>query len=396
MNKAYDSYEQFFTEESELIADVLDTAQNSEWISKIPSCAITVTGMDGPLIAETMRESQFPYLDAEIVQETAECGSGLLMSYGGEYLPVRQSAIPTLQSTLRIGGLALGKMSPVLAGECYNNAATVAEGNTLCLVRYGKISACHSDAVGGYAIMPIPELLDITKDICGKKFGKMRFISGYNSHESTYAEWELPDAQGELLDLYRDAVSSTQNGSSHYVFNFMPALKFISSDTASFCATLKPVFIDPLNGREICLVAGVQVKHTKRGKQQDALELYRTEAESIYAKFCDFAKVAADLQSIQILHPCNVVVSMCKNFCISKKYGAAAYEEAEIFELQGDYVSAHDIILAMSACVLRAKTLGASTSVQTNLEEAIAKMARYTNKSNWAGADVPGKVAWKN
>lgn len=386
IDKRLDCYEMHFNrgEEDALIAEVNEMEANSSWVHDINSSSMELYGMDGPMFARGAADDY--HLDYELALDTADNGTGLLVNTGYSYELVRDTARSSLYETAKLNGSALGRMCPTLLSDTLNNGLQVAKGSTLMLMRYGKASALHSNAEGGYQVMPISELLRITLSMIHRRFGTGDFIEGYNSHGYTSAIWELPDAQQKILDIYAKALLGL---GSRYPVNFMPAIRFATSDTAASCATLEPVFYFPKTNAAVRFVDGVRVRHSKRGKDS-AMDVFETEAEDMFARFEESAEAIKKLASITIYNGCNAVVSLCNKLGIAKKYGEAARIEMERLTVGGQGVSAHDLYLCMTEALAEAENSNASNSVIRDLEEKLAKIL----KADWTEHDVGGVVAW--
>ena len=384
-DKRLDCYEQFFGrgEEDLLIQDVNEMEENSEWISDIQSNSISLEAIDGPLFAKDASEKY--HLDYELALDTADNGTNLVVAAAGEYQLLRDTARSSLCETAKLYGSALGRMTPYLFAETINNGLQVARGTTLMLVRYGKASAMHSNAEGGYARMPISELLGIVTNVIGDRFGTGDFITGYNTHGYTRAIWELPDVQEHLLKMYERALG----GSSKYPIAAMPALRFASSDTAASCATLEPVFYTAKTNIPIRFVDGLRVRHTKR-LEKPAMQLFEEGAAEMFARFEESAEVIEKLSETPIYNGCNAVVSVCKKLGIAKKYGEAARVEMERLTVGGSVVTAHDLYLCLTEAVAEAIRSDAPKTVINDMEENLAKVL----KADWSEHDVGGIVAW--
>ena len=387
--KNYDGYEEYFSAEEELFENVKDMEKNSEWIPGIPSNALSLESIFPIDVCETAANCRF---NEDLAMETASStGSQLFLSSDatGRNFLVRNCAKGTLAETAKLSGSALGRMGPEVYADTLNNGFSVARGSSMLLIRYGKLSSCHSDGDGGYAVMPISEPLADSKKVIKEKFGDARFESGYNSHSYTEAFWTLPTAQNRLVKSYQDALDDI-GCDSQYPINFMPGLRFWSSDTANACAVLQPVF--QMDGsRNIAFCDGVRVKHTKKSSSSYGTELFKQEIADIYAKFDASIEAIKSLAKVNIYHPENVVISLCKKFNIPKKYGEAAREE--IVQFASNCISAHDVYLAMTCVPAEARDREASKWVINNLEEAVAKIVHI---SDWKEFDVGGTVVWSN
>lgn len=384
-----DSYEFFTKDEAALLKEVDDMEENSRWIPGITSKTLSLKSIDGPIFASQLANDHG--LDYEMVYETALEGMKLIIGYGNKSFCVRDTARGTLCETAKLFGSALGRMYPSRLAETLNNGLYVARGSSLLLERYGKISAIHSDANGGYCVMPISELLSITKTELGNRFGKPDFKYAYNKHDYTYAVWELPDAQSDLINYYQQALDTAV--SANHAINFMPAVRFSSSDTATSSAMLMPMFKLP-SGTYFRLVDGIQVEHKRsvRAGKKAGVELYEEQVTDLFARFNECAEIIQRMGETEIWNPVNCLVGICNKLRIPRRYADAAREEVERYCIGNPCCSMHDIYLSMAECVGYAQSMGASRSVVLNLEESIAKVLTL----DWKEFDVGGVVAWGN
>ncbi len=392
----FDDYSrQSFRSLDEFTKEVDKMEKNSEWLRAYPSDELRLA----PLLPIDVSEAVGRYgWDEGLALETSTEGFGtqLYLKAYNKGLLVRDCAKTSLMETAKLYGSALGRMSPDFFADTLNYGFAVAQGNSMMLLRYGKLAALHSDGVNGYEIMSIPALLSTTLKELGERFGEVSFENGYNSHSYTEAEFSLPDAQMGLSVMYQQALESA-HGKSVYGVDFMPTVRFCSSDTSNACATLQPMFVLNLNrDRPLRLCEGVKIKHSRKGmtEEQTGLALYEEEIKKIYAKFEDSTRSVQRLAGITLYHPENVVVGLCRKFGIPKRYGTAAYEEVEMMRGgQGFSMIAHDVFLAMSACVAAAKEKEASRFVINTIDEAVSRIAQV---EDWSEFDVPGTVAWKD
>lgn len=411
--RGLDSYEFYAAKGSEetLIDEVNLMEKNSQWIPAILSKDIKAMAIDGAALFADETSDQ-PLIttsacvrygmDPDLVEETTNYGMGIAVGLGHEVALMRDTCYDGLCNAVKISGSALTNLlkkdrkteagidGRVGFSVIINTAATVARGTSLALMRYGKLSALHSNADSGYEVMPITRLMEISMKALRDRFGTVEFEEGYNSHSLTVAKWSLPDAQSRLLSMYQKAIDA--NGGSLYAMNAMPVVAFSSSDTSESSATLRPMFRLGRNGTCISFCDPIKVKHTKRGHgNKSALEDFEEQAGKLYAKFEESAELIAELASITIFNPCNCVVSLCNKFDIAKKYGEAA--RAEVEDISGGApMSAHDVYLSMTEAIAEAIRLGASEQTITRLEEAVAK----TLHADWTEHDVGGVVAWKS
>ena len=386
MNKGYDDYSFSTTTERDLLDEVYLMEINSTWEGDIPSNELNLEAIEAPIYAADAARRYG--LDPELMNDTAG-STKLLLDYEGRKMMVRDTARTTLGETAKLFGSALGRMETPMMAETLNHGLAVARGKSLLLMRYGKISAVHSDADGGYQIMPISSLLEVAIRKVSDAFGTMDFRTGFNNHGLTTALWNLPDRQSDIVAAYRAALAGV---STNFSLDMMPAVRFMSSDTANSCASLVPVFI--LDGNEIQLVDGVAVKHSKRYSRdgKTGTEAFSSAAEELYAIFMASAEAVSRLASIRIYNGCNCVVSLCRRYNIPKKYGDASRSMVERFTLGDRPISAHDLYLCMYESVSEAKRSGAPWTQVLNLQESVARIA----KADWSSHDVRGVVPWSN
>lgn len=394
-----DSWDEYFPRgaESALLRSVVEMEQNSQWIPGLTAKDIRLEAIDDRPIFFQDQLKLYHMTDLEdLADETAALGTSLLI-YTGSYATgrshelVRDTAMDGISRVAKLNGSALGRMDRALFAETMNNAFSVARGSALALIRYGKLSGLHSGSDGGYMVMPISKLLDISADSITKRFGEAVLTEGYNSHGFTRAMWELPDAQSRMVDMYQNALTDSGNP-TQYALSFMPGVDFHSSDTAGSCASLDPVFFK--GGIAIHFVDGVHIKHLRRGDARDreGVDLFAEGAQNIFAKFEDATKVIADLATKKIYNPGNCCIRLCNRYRISPKYGQAALEEVERIAAGELFITAHDLYLAMSEVLAEAERCDASQSVVNNLEEALMKITR----TDFSKDDISGMVAWGN
>lgn len=378
--------------EQALIAEVGKMEANSEWIDGVETNSLELSNVDALSALEEAGKYGIGY---DTALETGTDGTQLILHrlWNGARVKswcVRDSARGTLYESAKLSGSALGRMSPEKLAETLNNGLHTARGKSLVLTRYGKVSAVHSDAAGGYRIMPISELVQTTREELQWRFGELVFQGGHNEHRYTSAVWTLPDSQADLVLAYEDALAEA---GSHYAVNFMPAVRFFASDTAISSARLIPLFVMK-NGREIRLHDGIKVEHERNTHgRKDGVDLYREQLGGLYAMFADAAAKAEELSHIEILNPVNAVVSLCRKFGIKKKWGCFAKEEIERLAVNVASLTAHDVYLSMTGIAADAKARRASSSTVNFLTEAVARVLTVTD---WDEHDVSGIVGWSD
>lgn len=389
----YDSYEVTFGKNGleSLLAEIEEMEANSEWLPEVETAGISVKTVDGrPLFVK--EESEAIGADEEMTEETGITGSGLaLVLPNSRTVLLRDTAMPGLLGAGKIDGKWQSLVTKPEFCMIMNTIFPHVQTKRLVLVRWGKISAIHSQADGGYEIIPISAALEIAVDALRKRFGQPAFTGGYNSHSRTEAIWELPEAQSKLCNAYQEALDGTP---SRVPINFMPVVRFRSSDTATSAVTLVPGFRKPGDKAIISFVPGARTEHSKRGKDADisGLEQFREDAAGIYSQFEKTMETIAKLKNIEIRHGCNTLVGLVKKLNIPRKYAEAARSTMEMFTggAAEAPVTAHDLYLAMTECISEAVRSGASQKTIMTVEESVCRMLNM----DLSDYDKGGVVTW--
>lgn len=384
-----DAYDRTVKEESELLSEIEYMEDHSMWIPGVSSKTLRVLPINTPIEASLLTNQL--NLDYERTYENATDGPKLILQHDGEHHNISGLAKGTLQETAKLNGAALGRMTHGKLADTLNNGLEVARGNSLLLLRHDKIMAFHSGAEGGYCVMPISDLLRITKEQLEKKFGEIRFEEGYTSNAITLAFWELPEAQSLLIDAYQDALSSAI--SSCHAINFMPAVRFSASDTARSCAELVPYF--KAGNFNISFGTGVSVRHEKKASGSYGLELFEEEVSDLFAKFDETFDTIKRLAEIEIFNAENCFVGLINRLnkgqsLIPKKYADEVREEIANFAQNYTSVSAHDIYISMCRIPSIAKASGATKKSILTMEETLSRVLSL----DWEEYDIGGTVTW--
>ena len=394
MEKRFDDYEEVFSYESDLMAAVKEMEANSEWIPGIPRSSLKVLPLDTPMFVP---EAVAKYgLDLEVAMDTVDdtrSGTHLLVQYQDKVWCLRDTGRSSLYTSAGQIGPANANMVKAQAyfdlADSMNIGLKHSRGNALLLVRYGKLSALHSGAADGYSVMPIGELLATTKRMLNRRFGEPRFTDGMNSHAYTYANWELPEVQNTLVEKYQRALSKAV--SRNHSTNWMPMVRFSSSDTATSSAILMPKLRPTGGGYAFNICKGIRVEHTIRTSGAVyGLEKFADEAEGLYALFEDGAKMMEEMSQTQISNPVNCLVGICVQLKIPRRYADPAREEVETFTISTPRMSALDIYLSLAQIPAYAKDAGASQTKILELEETVAKILSMDMRDY----DIGGTVTW--
>lgn len=385
-----DEYNMFASTDQELVDEVSMMEDNSRWIPAIRSREIKVCPIPDPLsVSEISAETKIP---APFLMDTVNAGASLYVSLpDGTNRCIRDVAKWTLFERAAINGAALGRETPGALAETLNLALNVSKGESLLLMRYGKIAAFHSDA--GYRIIPISEQIKITKEELKKNFGNPVFVEGFNSHSFTKAIWQLPDVQEELCSKYAAALRQSPAASRWDFSGLVPAVRLTSSDTATSAACLQPLFMTE-KGVFIHIVDGLRVKHLRAGgNKADGLDLFEDlVTNELFTKFTSGAAQMEALGNIELWHAENVVVGLSNKFHIPKKYADPAREMALQFMNDSQCLTALDVFMIMSEALANALSAGMKENTYLTMDEKL--YATLSLNFDWKALDVGGVVAW--
>ena len=375
-----------------LLSEVEEMVRNTCWHHDLDSSALKLTAIEDPMSVQTISKDK--KLDYDQTYANFQDGSKLIVEYDEDrFANISSIARGTLCETAKLSGSSLGRMSGWKLAQTLNNGLEVARGKTLLLLRYNAAMAFHSD--GSYAIMPMNELLDITRENLEARFGTAQFKSGTHANSYTTATFTLPDAQKSIMNRYQQSL--TEAVTNRHPINFMPAARFSSSDTAHSCAILKPMFLMP-NGTAFSMGDGIAVKHEQKARRAlNGIDAYREETKELYSKFEATMENIQRLSKIEIQHPTNCYVGICNYLnrsqqMIPRRYADDGLADVEYYEYASPVLSAHDLYLSLVSCIHAAQVAGASRGTIFFIEEAIAKV--IAPSFDWKRFDVGGTVVW--
>lgn len=375
--------------EDKFLAEVDEMELETMWVPGVVSKDLRVVAIPSPIEMSLLCDKLG--LDAEMTFENATEGTKLVLNHKDKHYNMSNVGRATLYETAKLSGASLGRLPPQLLAQNLNNSLSVARGQTLMLIRQGKVMALHPD--GTYCVMPISSLVEITKKSLAQ-YGKVVFENAYHTNHYTAATWSLPDAQNDLLVKYQDALQGS--ASRNHAVNFMPVVRLSASDTAHSTATLQPMF-KKTNGVCFALGDGISVRHEVkcRGGESFGLDLFEQQSKTIFAKFNESIENLKRMAETEIYNPVNCVVGIFNwinrgQLVIPRKYADVVRGEIETFSINDPIISMSDIYMSMTDCIGLAKEGGASKMAQLNIEEAIAKVVTL----DWTAFDIGGIVAW--
>lgn len=376
--------------EDDFVNAVQEMEKATDWIAGLETSSIKIIPISGPIEAEQVAEQTNTPMEAAYETCDGAAGTQLVLEHGGRQYLLRSCAIRSLRESAKIGGSALNRLGNFKLSQVLNLCFSVAKGSSLLLRRANKVSAVLSDNMGGYKIMPIPELINVTKSRLQADFGVPVYESGFVDHEITTVTWTLPDRQRQIMDAYQKSIDLSQR--RIYAAKFMPAVTFTTSDTGSCAATLYPHFVTDTGGT-FTLFDPIRVLH-KRGANE-GVELFRDRLEELFSVFMTMDENLEELSSTMIENPQNAFIGLCKKVDIPKKFGAPALEE--FMQLIDDgsgagRCTALDLYIAIGESVAVAKRLGFVGHQVSALIENTSKILHQ----NIEDFDIAGVVAWSD
>ncbi len=323
------------------------------------------------------------HIPVEVLRDTTH-NAGLMLSYNGTAMCLRDCAMPSLLHTIGISGDALRRASKEVLANGLSVFNECARKESKLLLRGGKVCAVVS---AKYQPMPISELLDA----CSKledNFGTLCFRGGSISHSATVAEFEFPEKANTFSKVYAAAKGS-------YVGDIIPIVQFQSSDTSGAAASLRTFL--KFNGIKLPL-GGFRVTHTQKweGKQRTtSMSAFLKELDGVFAKMSyDINKLLPKMLETEINNPGNAFIGLCGYAKIPQKWGGSIEED---IRAQWDGYSGCtmlDLYEAMAETIYGALKEGYQpySPRVLALEESIAKVAK--NPGKWKEYDLPGTVSW--
>lgn len=270
--------------------------------------------------------------DLKGILEDTMANTQLMLKARDLALPIRSCAVKTLLDRAKISGTALSRVEKPVLARILNHCLRVASGEALLRIADGKISAVHGGDSSDYAILEMPELFARTAKYLNSNFSGCTFVGGFYDHSSATASWELKDEV--LVESYKEALTLHGVGYS----DLIPAVRLSTSDVGVSGANLYPTLYTGKRGETITLGSPLSLEHRGEKTMRDFDEMLKL----LYSQYQLALGNLTKLLDMEIDHPVNCMLGVCKRIGISKKL---AYEAAEQFAAQnGDLpCTAHDI-----------------------------------------------------
>lgn len=374
----FDDFAMSTDNENDFFDALAKTESNSTWVEEVKSRGLRVH----PTICMDINDM--------MANENIARGTGLTLSVNGEDRFISEIARKSLYDTAKISGSALGRLSLNSLADILNECLAVANGNSLMLIRYGKVMSLHG---AKYLVIPMTDTFNLTKDLLKNQFGTISFVHGFHSNRSSQAVWSLDDKREDFAAAYKKALKDSIALDNNRVLT--PVARLTMSDTANNAITLDPLALLP-NGECISFVNGISVKHERR-TDLEGLDLYVDLFKDFYVQLNKGFEIMQKMANTEIWHPENTFIGICNALnrktagCIARKYADAAREEIVFLAQNSEScLSMYDIYLSMTEITRAARKMDATRLTINNIEEAIARVRNL----NWSNYDVGGVVAW--
>ncbi len=373
-----DNFGTTFDDESEFLSFLRNRNSDSWWkkedTSKLRFRAIDDGTPDTQKILDCYESSG----KQDIIDDTME-NTRLLLQAQDNCYPVRNCAIKTILDRARISGNALSKVKKPILAEILNHCIGVTRGSSLLRFSEGKISAVHGGDDSEYAILEMPELFAEMSQYLHSTYPDCHFEGADYDHSIATAVWQIE--QDSLIQTYIEALD--ERGLSYT--KLKPAVRLTTSDVGVSGANIFPMLL--VGGDEKIITLGSPLKLEHKGSA--SLDKFKSQLPMLYAQYKLAIGNLTDLLKIEIDHPVNCLLGVCKRIGIGKKL---AFKAAELFDAQyGDEpCTAHEVYYGISDVIFMLQCEGANGSKIAQTEENVARA--FTVK--WREYDIPGEARW--
>ncbi len=374
-----DNFSRTFGEQQECLQFLREREENASWRS-IPTREVRFEAIDEGSTSGKVLCDWYRLMGKEGILQDTMANTRLLLRAEDTLYPVRSCALSTILSRARISGHALSKVSKPVLAQILNHCVSVASGNALLRLSDEKVSAMHGGDESEYAVLEIPELFQAVTDQLEADFGRCRFISGHYEHAMMTAIWSFPNNR-ELVEAYEE--TAQKHGVS--AGQFVPALRFSTSDVGISGANLYPMLMEEKSGRSITLGSALCLEHSNRASIAD----FKKQLSLLYPKYGDAIARLGKLMETGIDYPYNTMLRVMKRIGVTKRL---AYRAAELWQAQNGErpCTAYDLYLGICEAEFLLQCDGASAPRVAQMEENISRAL----KVRWEDYDYAGEVKW--
>jgi len=374
-----DGFSASFQGQQECLRFLREREENASWHS-LPTKEVRFEAIDEGSASGRVLYDWYRLQGKEgVILDTME-NTRLLLKMKDQVYPVRSCAIATILSRARISGHALSKVKKDVLARILNYCVSVASGNALLRLSDEKISAMHGGDESEYAILAMPQLFEAITEQLDHDFNSYHFMGGHYEHAMVTAVWSFPDNR-ELLEAYEE--TAKELGVS--IGNYVPAVRFSSSDVGISGANLYPMLLDEASGRGIALGSALCLEHSNKATLED----FKKQLALLYPRYTDAIAQLGRLMEIGIDYPYQTMLRVMKRIGVTKRL---AYRAAELWKAQNGEkpCTAYDLYLGICEAEFLLQCDGASAPKVAQMEENISRAL----KVRWEEYDYAGDVKW--
>lgn len=382
-----DDFKKTFSEgpvsEIEMGEFLLQVDESSTWKEVELECSEAKSILAGPMFVPSVKDEL--KLTSDVTDE-AVCSTCDPENYDGSRFAWFAQGRDYLLSKTGLSSLVLrlgadsSRFSKLLDSDkqtvlnCYTK---IAKNKARCLYRFQKMRAVNGS---DYSILPQGELFKSLTDKLTADYPNYEFCGGQFEHDFTEAHFLLVDQAKELLEDYKDKISSATGLTK--LENCVPAVSFQTSDSGASCASITTKLVNKNNKKFVInLGSPLLLPH----KNEATVEKFKSLLDGMFAQFQEQVSKLDALLDVKIEHPINAVISIAKKCNLSKP---ALREAIETFApMFTSSATAHDVFYILQEALynMRCNTKLSRVSVLT-AEENIARC--LSSSFDWKAEDL--------
>ena len=193
------------------------------------------------------------------------------------------------------------------------------------LLRSGQILSVHG---AGYAPLPQVEIFKEVQSFLMFTFPEAKFKSGYYSHNMTELLFSLSDYKDNMMTAYVEAWEKAGMDTSE-LEGCMPALKFMTSDTAEYCFTICPMFI--MGNQVFSIGEPLKLKHQGNAD----MEAVKNKLAMVFNKLTEGVNSLSALFEIEINYPVPTFIRLADEIGLLKSAKTATKAALDFFTIFG-------------------------------------------------------------
>lgn len=354
-----------FTDEGDFLDKLRAVENDTEWY-EVSADSIELAAVDGA--------NPFP----EMGGDPFNCVT-ISFNNGWTARPLRNTCLNSLLQRAEVAGTAIKKLfiaDPNKFSSHLNTYLRLKDEKRKAmkaLVQEGKVSAVHS---AGYAVIPMPQIFEMTADYMADTLEDSSFIGGEWSWEMSTALYRVEDRR--LLQAYSNLL-----GKYFQFKEISVSLRATSSDVAENAVRFSPRLV--IDGVTIPLSADASVRHY--GDDAD-IDMVADKLAGVFTSFSASCRVLSALADLSIQNTKNTMIKVFSKLAIPQKYAAEVVEHY-------DNTASNALLVYTGMCRVlnNMKAAGLEAAQLVMYEDLLAKVITF-NATMWRNFDIPGTVSW--